>query len=137
MRNMLVAKRYSKALLGIISQKDEKEFLKEIKLLKKIVTKDCDFMDFINSKIIKSSKKMEMFDFVASKFSNYHIWKELFLILLEKKRQSVLPQIIEILEEEILNNMGIAKIKLIIAKKHNDDIIDKISRYIENFLNKD
>ena len=89
MRNMLVAKRYSKALLGIISQKDEKEFLKEIKLLKKIVTKDSDFMDFINSKIIKSSKKMEMFDFVASKFSNYHIWKELFLILLEKKRQSV------------------------------------------------
>ncbi len=136
MKNMLIAKRYSKALLALISKDVEQEFLNEIKLLKNAVLNNSDFMDFIDSKIIKIQTKLDLINVVIKDFSNKDIWKEFFQILLEKQRQFILPQILEILENEILKNRGIVKINLKIAKKHNKESIKKISEYVENFLNK-
>ena len=136
MKNMLIAKRYSKALLSLISKDKEKEFLNEIKLLKKLILTDSDFMKFIDSRIMVVQNKIELIEVVIKDFSNYHVWKEFFLILLEKQRQFVLSPILILLEKDILGKQGIVKINLKIAKKHNDKVIQKIALYVENFLKK-
>ncbi len=136
MKNVLVAKRYAKALLPLIPKDKVKEFLNEVKLLNKVTLDDEYFMDFINSKMVKTHAKLELLDVVIKDFSNYIIWKEFFQILLEKQRQFILPQILEILEKDVLEKQGIVKITLKIAKKHSEKVIQKISLYVENFLKK-
>ncbi len=130
MQNPRLATRYAKSLLDLSVEQNQLEAVyADMKLLKGINKSNPDFVALLRSPIITSDKKDKILDAVIGK--NVSQISMLFIrLLITKKRESNLPEIVTAFLEQYnkLKNIEIVKITTAtaISEELKDSIIAKV-----------
>lgn len=126
MPNPRLAGRYAKSLLGLALEKDQLETVyNDILLLKDLCSQSRDFVNLLRSPIIKADKKVAILKAVTdgkiseltAAFNN---------LLVNKGRESYLPEIITAFIEQYKQYKGIYTIKLTTASPVSEELKKQI-----------
>jgi len=137
LKNRLLAKRYSKAVLQNLKEKDYNPILSDIKLIKNVLTKDKDILKTINSFLLPQTERISIAVTVIENTKLKKIWQNLFKILIQKHKYTLLPTILIELETLILELKNQINVQLILASDQSDANLKKIKNYIEDILKKE
>lgn len=93
MKSERIAKRYAKALFGLVLEKDKVEQVyNDMLLINDVCTGSPDFIRFLQSPVINFSKKVSVFNAVFSGKLN-PVSFEFLVIILKKNREMILGEI--------------------------------------------
>ncbi|MDI1354089.1 MAG: ATP synthase F1 subunit delta [bacterium] len=104
---MIVANRYAKSLMGLAIESKKLDVVrKDMKLIEQVCRENREFTLFLNSPVIKTDKKVEVFNSIfKSKVDKLTLS---FLVLIAKKhRESYVPSIAEAFDEQYKINQNI------------------------------
>ena len=132
-----MAQRYANAVLMNIDKSHFESFRKDIQLLESVFFQDPEYIKAINSLLFPLKKRLALAKEVASKLANSFLWENLFEILVTKHRFSIIGDILLELDHAILERNNQVKVKLKIAHKHSDSVMNDIKESIKNILNKE
>jgi F-type H+-transporting ATPase subunit delta len=137
MKNRIIAQRYAKAFLEIVKKSDFESLLNDISALRKILGDFSDLVKKIDSYLLPPQKRAQLIDLLAENLQNKDIWKNLFLILVEKHRFAIIQQILTELEAIIYRKRNQIKVILKTAREHSPEVIEKIRKKVSTIFNKD
>ncbi len=135
MRNNLIAQRYAKAVLKNVEHAKHGVLNEDIKGLQLIFTGNNDFARSLNSFLYPLKERLELTEKIAEKLNLKEVWGNLFRILIKKHRFNIISDIISRLEYYILAEHNKVKITLTLAFEHDEKMIDKIKKRVEEVLN--
>jgi len=136
MKNTRIARRYAQALLG--SAKEEKVLeavLKDAGLLRDYVAKSRELRSFLRSPVIKSGAKVAVLRSIFEQ-SITPLTMNFLLLLLDKNREEVLPEIIDELFRLHDEQQGIVTLELKAATDLSQDTRSAIAQRFEKILGK-
>jgi len=132
--NQLVAQRYAKAILMNLDKKDYKLFREDIDTLNKVFSKNREYISALNSFLYPLNERIDLSEKISAKLSNKGVWKNLFQLLIKKHRFSIILEVLNGLERNILAAEGKIKATLTTAYEHDEKIINKIIQMLEEKL---
>lgn len=104
---MIVASRYAKSLLDLsVEKKQLEETRKDMKLVQQICVSNKDLVSLLNSPIVKTDKKVEILSAIFGK-SVSKLTISFFTLLVNKRRESYIPEISKAFNELYKNKMNI------------------------------
>lgn len=104
---MIVASRYAKSLLDLsVEKKQLEETRKDMKLVQQICVSGKDLVSLLNSPIVKTDKKVEILSAIFGK-SVSKLTISFFTLLVNKRRESYIPEISKAFNELYKNKMNI------------------------------
>ncbi|MBG9376155.1 ATP synthase F1 subunit delta [Panacibacter sp. DH6] len=126
MPNPRLAARYAKSLIDLATEKGELEVVyADAKYLQALTKASKDFANLLRSPIIKADKKQSIIDAVAG--SNVSAIMNAFTkLLVNKSRESDLPEIIDAFIEQYNVIKGIHKVRLTTAVPVSDEVKNAI-----------
>lgn len=137
MRNKLIAQRYAKAIILNMEDRMLDSLLEDINSLNAIFSQDPSLIKSFDSFLYPLKKRIDLALNVADKLNNKNIWENLFQILIEKHRFTIILDILIDLEERILDSRNQIKVSLKIAHEQTDNILNDIVAVIKDILKKD
>lgn len=141
MVNSIAVKRYSKAFFAIIKEKDYQSFLEDISFLRNSLDKTNpkvkELLVNLNSIVFNKSKRFSYVKAIVSNLSNRDVWFSFFSLLIQKHRLNLISNILWELDKMLLKAKNVKRVKLVLATKHNDDIISEINRFVRKKINRD
>lgn len=134
MGNLAAASRYSKALLELsIEQGKVDSVLGDIKFFQEVSEGSRDFEVLINSPVVRSDKKIAIFEKVFDNFEELTI--SFIRLLTNKRRENLLPEIARTFDLHVKQHKGIVPVTLTTAQpldsKTKDLIMGKVSSMIK------
>ena len=111
--------------------------LEDINSLNAIFSQDPSLIKSFDSFLYPLKKRIDLALNVADKLNNKNIWENLFQILIEKHRFTIILDILIDLEERILDSRNQIKVSLKIAHEQTDNILNDIVAVIKDILKKD
>ncbi len=120
-----IATRYAKSLLDLAEEKGQiKAVNQDIEQFSEVL-KNRDFYLLIKSPIVNTTKKMKILkEIFGDKFSV--ITNSFLDIVVRKRRESYLPEIVNSFKEQYKAKQGIVNAHLTTASPINDDLISKV-----------
>jgi F-type H+-transporting ATPase subunit delta len=132
MPNPRLATRYAKSIVGLSIELGQLEnVFADMQWLQKIVKSNHDFLNLLRSPIIKADKKQKIVEAViAGKVNN--VTSSFIRLLINKGRESNLPEIITAFINQYKGHKNIYTVKLTTATPLNDElknaIVDQIKK---------
>jgi len=133
--NHLVAKRYANAVLMNINKDKYDDFREDIITLITVFTENREYVSALNSFLYPLNERVDLSRKISEKLINNEIWENLFRLLIKKHRFSIILEVLNELEKNILKAEGKIKAILTTAYKHDDKMISKIIQKLEEKLN--
>jgi F-type H+-transporting ATPase subunit delta len=125
-----IAKRYADALFLKASQDNLRdEIAADMSSFQFLVKESRDLEVFIKSPVISTAHKAAAFNKIFSSFQT--LSKGMFNLVLEKKREEVLPAIAQAYLEAFNRSMGRVHASVTAASELKDDALKQISAYIK------
>ena len=137
MKNILVAQRYSQAIISGLNDKDINSILADVEIMSSSIKAEPEFVNAVNSYLFPLKKRLEIALEMTKKLKNTNLWKNLFGILIKKHRFNIVPDILQDLKNEILEKKNQIKVGLTIAHKLPEDVLNSISLKLKEILEKD
>jgi F-type H+-transporting ATPase subunit delta len=135
MNQSAITVRYAKAFSLLANEKNLQETLKsDIELLYSVCNTSPDFIFLLESPIVKTSKKIELFTSIFSGKIN-EITLSFLKLIAENKRESHIPGICRNFLELIRKNQNIKSAVITTASKIDDNTIKKIETLMSEQLN--
>lgn len=137
MNSTKAASRYAKALLELaIEQGNLEKVAADMAYMRKVCSEEKEFVILLNSPIIKSDKKISIFN---SLFGDFDRLSSMFIDLIAKnRREYMLGDIAASFDAQLKAHKGIVPVTLISAKplnaKTKDTIMEKISASVKGKL---
>ena len=125
MSNFSVISRYAKSLIEIAEERNSMDAV--VKDVKNILDalKTRDFLLLVKSPVVKPSVKQKVMDQIfGDKISE--ITSKFVAILIRKRREKMLPEILEGVLDHYRNIRGITKVKLITAVPADQNLINSL-----------
>jgi len=135
-KNILIAKRYAKAVMGNIPA-DSTSFLKDITVLDKFFLENPETVKTADSLLYSLQKRISIIEEINKITQNRKVWNNLFQLLVRKHKFIIIRDILTELEATILENKNQEKVYLKIAHQHSDKILKKIKSIISNIIKKE
>ena len=136
MKNILVAKRYSHAIISGLDDKEIKSILVDVEIMNSSIKTEPELIRAVNSYLFPANKRLEIALSMTQKLKNTELWKNLFSILIKKHRFNIITEILQDLENKILDKHNKIKVGLAIAHKLPENVINSISLKLKNILEK-
>ncbi len=137
MKNILVAQRYSHAIISGLDDKDINTILADVEIMSSSIKSEPELVNAVNSYLFPLKKRMEIALEMTQKLANIKLWENLFGILLKKHRFNIITDILLDLENEILEKKNLIKVGLTIAHELPKNVLDSISAKLKDILEKD
>ena len=137
MKNILVAQRYSHAIISGFDDKEINSILADVEIMSSSIKTEPELVDAVNSYLFPANKRMEIALSMTQKLKNTELWKNLFGILIKKHRFNIVTDILQDLENKILDKKNQIKVGLTIAHDLPEDVLNSISEKLKNILEKD
>jgi len=126
-----LAVRYAKSIFGLaVEQKQLEEIYKDMLLLNEICAKSRDFVKFLQSPIVHADQKLKIFDKVAGARVT-ELTKAFFRLVVEKGRESYLPEITASFISQYKTYKGIRVVKLTTAVPVSEEVKNALVRKIK------
>jgi F-type H+-transporting ATPase subunit delta len=132
MPNPRLAARYAKSLIGLSVERNQLEVVyNDMKFLQQVNKASREFVNLLRSPVVNSDKKQSIIDAVTkNKISE--LTQAFIKLLINKGRESDMPEIITAFIEQYNAIKGIHKVKLTTATAVSDDlknaIVEKVKR---------
>jgi|APDOM4702015191_1054821.scaffolds.fasta_scaffold11718_2 F-type H+-transporting ATPase subunit delta len=128
-----LAGRYAKSLIGLAVEKNQLENVyKDMLFLEMVVNGSRDFVTLLKSPIIKSDKKQAILDAVTSNGNLSELTLGFSRLLVNKSRESNLPEIITAFIEQYKVIKGIFTIKLTTAVPVSEELKQAIVHKVQS-----
>lgn len=137
MKNILVAQRYSQAIISGLDDKEINSILADVKMMSNSIKTEPKLVDAVNSYLFPTNKRLEIALSMTQKLRNTELWKNLFSILIKKHRFNIVTDILQDLENKILDKKNQVKVSLTIAHDLPKDVLNSISEKLKDILEKD
>lgn len=137
MKGTKAASRYAKALLELsIDLKKVDQVAGDMNFLMETFRETAEFQSFLNSPVVKSDKKIEIFHQI---FEQFELETMKFVeLVIKNRKESILPEIARSFDEQVKAFKGIIPIKLISAVPLNnatrEEILSKVRANIKGEL---
>ena len=123
MPNPRLAGRYAKSLIGLANERNQLESVyKDMQFLQTVVKGSRDFVTLLKSPVIKADKKQAILDAVTSNGNLGEITLGFSRLLVNKGRESNLPEIITAFIEQYKAQKEIYTIRLTTATPVSDEL---------------
>ncbi len=137
MKSTKAASRYAKALLEIaIDQKKVDSILGDMNFISQVSTESEDFQQLISSPVVKSDKKLAIFNTIFEQFEKES--KDFIQLIVENRRENMLPAIASAFDSLVKEHRGIVPITIVSAVKLDDStkesILAKVKSAVEGNL---
>ena len=132
MPNPRLASRYAKSLIDLSTEKNQLEVVyNDMQFLQRVCKSSRDFVNLLRSPVVSADKKQAIIDAITE--NNISALTAAFIkLLVNKSRESDMPEIINAFIEQYNAIRGIHKVKLTTATAISDDlknaIVSKIKR---------
>jgi len=136
-KNILVAQRYSHAIISGLDDKDINSIFADIEIMSSSIKAEPELVNAVNSYLFPVKKRLEIALDMTQNLENTKLWKNLFGILLKKHRFNIITDILLDLENEILEKKNLIKVGLTIAHELPKNVLDSISAKLKDILEKD
>jgi F-type H+-transporting ATPase subunit delta len=132
MHNPRLAARYAKSLIGLAIDKGQLEnVFADMKWLQAICKTNGDFVSLLRSPIVKSDKKYKILDSITGDSVN-GITKAFIKLLVNKGRESNLPEIASAFVEQYKEHKKIYDVKLITATPASEELKNTILNHLRS-----
>ena len=116
MKSTKAAARYAKALLEIaVDQKKVDSILGDMNFLSQVSTESRDIALLVNSPIVKSDKKIAIFEMIFEQFEKESM--DFIKLVANNNRESMLPAIAESFDALVKESRGIVPVTIVTATK--------------------
>jgi len=136
-KNILVAQRYSHAIISGLDDKDINSILADVEIMSSSIKAEPELVNAVNSYLFPVKKRLEIALDMTQNLENTKLWKNLFGILLKKHRFNIITDVLLDLENEILEKKNLIKVGLTIAHELPKNVLDSISAKLKDILEKD
>jgi F-type H+-transporting ATPase subunit delta len=135
MNESIITSRYAKALFSLAKEKDLLNRLKvDIESVLAVCNQSVEFVLFLESPVVKTSKKIKLISEIFS--GTIHELSLKFLILIaENKRESYIPGVCRNFLELIRKNMGIKTAVVTTASELSATTYEKVKLILEKEMN--
>lgn len=137
MKNILAAQRYSHAIIYDLDDKEINSILADIQIMNSSINAEPSLVNAVNSYLFPMNKRMEIALDMTQNLKNTNMWENLFGILIEKHRFNIITDILQDMENMILDKKNQIKVRLTIAHKLPENVLDSISIKLKDILEKD
>ena len=137
MKNILVAQRYSRAIISGLDDKEIDSILADVEMMSSSIKEEPKLVDAVNSYLFPTNKRLGIALGMAKKLKNAELWENLFGILIKKHRFNIVTDILQDLENKILDKKNQVKVGLTIAHDLSEDVLDSISVTLKDILEKE
>ena len=137
MKNILVAQRYSHAIISGLDNKEINSILADVEMMSSSIKEEPKLVDAVNSYLFPAKKRLEIALSMTQKLKNTELWENLFGILIKKHRFNIVTDILQDLENKILDKKDQVKVGLTIAHDLPEDVLDSISVTLKDILEKE
>ena len=126
----IIARRYSKALLEIIKDKDLPRLEDEVIALQSILKDEPAIEEFLVSPIVEDLHKKEIVELLMKEFKAQNVLKNFMIVLIEKERIFFISEILRELIARIHKRLGIFDFELVTAHEIGEKTLQKIQSFI-------
>ncbi|MBT4332090.1 MAG: ATP synthase F1 subunit delta [Candidatus Cloacimonetes bacterium] len=137
MKDILVAQRYSKAIISDLKENEINSILADIELMSNSLQQEPELVNAVNSYLFPQNKRMEIAMEMTQKLANTKLWENLFSILIKKHRFNIIQVILKDLENKIFTMRNQIKVKLVVAHELPEKVLNSISDKLKKILEKD
>ena len=131
MANIRIAKRYAKALIEIAEElKKLDRITQDVQLIDSMIRSSRDLQLFLKSPIIREDKKREIIQEIFADSRVDPIVLKFILLLVEKKREDLLHDIVKVYQELYDEKVGVVTAEVITALDLNGNERKKIEKKI-------
>ena len=137
MKNILVAQRYSQAIISELDDKEIHSIFADVKRMSNSIKAEPELVNAVNSYLFPANKRLEIALSMTQKLENTEMWENLFSILIKKHRFNIVTDILHDLENKILDKKNQVKVGLTIAHDLHEDVLNSISEKLKDILGRD
>ena len=131
MKSTKAASRYAKALLELaIDQKKIDSILGDMVFLLEVSSESKDFELLVNSPLVKSDKKIEIFQLIFEQFEKESM--DFIKLITNNRRESMLPAIAKSFDMLVKDHRGIVPVTIITASKMDSETRDALLTKIKS-----
>jgi F-type H+-transporting ATPase subunit delta len=132
MSNPRLAGRYAKSLIDLSIEKNQLEQVyQDIKLLQSICKSNHDFVNVLKSPVITAEKKEQLFEAITKDKVN-PLTSSFLKLLINKTRESNLPEIVKSFIQHYNKLKGIQEVKITTAVPMSDELRSAILQKIKS-----
>ncbi|MDA3812672.1 MAG: F0F1 ATP synthase subunit delta [Candidatus Cloacimonetes bacterium] len=137
MKNILVAQRYSQAIISGLDTKEINFVLADVEIMSNSLKTEQELVNAVNSYLFPLKKRLKIAMEMTQNLKYTRLWENLFSILLKKHRFNIITDILLDLENEIFEKKNLIKVGLTIAHELPKNVLDSISTQLTDILEKD
>jgi F-type H+-transporting ATPase subunit delta len=131
MANLRIAKRYAKALFEIAEEtKKLEKITNDVVFIDSLIRSSRELQLFLKSPIIKEDKKREVLKEIFSDSRVDPVTLKFIMLLVEKKREDILHDIVKVYQQIYDEKMGIVSAEVVTAVEVGERLKKKIERKI-------
>jgi F-type H+-transporting ATPase subunit delta len=131
MANLRIAKRYAKALFEIAEEtKKLEKITNDVVFIDSLVRSSRELQLFLKSPIIKEDKKREVLKEIFSDSRVDPVTLKFIMLLVEKKREDILHDIVKVYQQIYDEKMGIVSAEVVTAVEVGERLKKKIEQKI-------
>jgi F-type H+-transporting ATPase subunit delta len=131
MANLRIAKRYAKALFEIAEEtKKLEKITNDVVFIDSLIRSSRELQLFLKSPIIKEDKKREVLKEIFSDSRVDPVTLKFIMLLVEKKREDILHDIVKVYQQIYDEKMGIVSAEVVAAVEVGERLKKKIEQKI-------
>jgi F-type H+-transporting ATPase subunit delta len=131
MANLRIAKRYAKALFEIAEEtKKLEKITNDVVFIDSLIRSSRELQLFLKSPIIKEDKKREVLKEIFSDSRVDPVTLKFTMLLVEKKREDILHDIVKVYQQIYDEKMGIVSAEVVTAVEVGERLKNKIEQKI-------
>jgi F-type H+-transporting ATPase subunit delta len=131
MANLRIAKRYAKALFEIAEEtKKLEKITNDVVFIDSLIRSSRELQLFLKSPIIKEDKKREVLKEIFSDSRVDPVTLKFIMLLVEKKREDILHDIVKVYQQIYDEKMGIVSAEVVTAVEVGERLKKKIEQKI-------
>lgn len=135
MKNPLLATRYAKALMGLaLEQGKLEEVHASMSNFANMTSGSAELSNLFRSPIIKADKKVNIVNAIADKTGTDALSKGFINLIINKKRDTFLPEIFTAFENLYKKHKNISTVELTVADELSEEMKSKIVQSIQSQL---
>lgn len=137
-----LAGRYALAFVDNIEEKDFTALLEDIKTIRTLIKDNPELMKYMQSIITPKKMRLQLLEKIINEQDTYSLnlhnkLRGLLTVLILNHRMPIINEILDASEKLLLTRQNKAKIKILFARQHASELINKIIEYAGKLAEKD
>ncbi len=136
MRDFEISKRYAKAFISLIAPDEHNDLLDDVRGLHEVLTGNPEIIRSVHMMILSYPRKKKLVEALAENLHFADRWRSLFVLLVKKRRFSIILTLLNCIEDFILDENKRVKVMLSLAREHDGQTMQNITHLLEDILKK-